>query len=66
MILRCITFSKRYSENSSLNLELCVALYNAIWKSYAKNEEIYFSFFIYNNFSFNSNFTLDFFCGALQ
>ena len=33
-----LTLSNRYSENSNLNLKFCVALCNAILKSYAKNE----------------------------
>ena len=34
-----LTTSNRYSVNSKLNSELCVAFCNAIWKSYAINEE---------------------------
>ena len=40
-----LTLLSRYSENSNLSLKFCVALCNAIWKSYAKNEEnLIFSF----------------------
>ena len=56
-----LTQSNRCSENSNLNLKVCVALCNAFWKSYAKSEEnLFFHCFFYCNFSSNSNFTLKF------
>ena len=56
----CVTLSNRFFENSNLNLKFCVALCNAVWKSYAKNEEnLYFHFLcviIFSNSTFNFKF----------
>ena len=50
-----LTLSNRYSENSNLNLKLCVVLCNAIWMFYTKMNKIFFPFFNYYNMFFNSN-----------
>ena len=42
-----LTLSNRYSKYSNLNLKFCVALWNAIWKSYTKNEENLFFDFLF-------------------
>ena len=39
--------SKRYSENSNLNLKFYMALCNASWNSYAKNEKNLFYHFLF-------------------
>ena len=65
-----LTITNRWSKNSTFTFKFCVSPCNAIWKSYAKNEENpFFEFFTNCKFSyisiFNSKFCVGL-CSAIE